>query len=463
MQRIIVFILAFLISLPVFAQRNLGSIGANNNLPSMLKNISPAVVNIATMGEISMMIDPKSIKNADPESMDIDPNTMLDQSSGLLPVKKKFNSVGSGVIVDAAHGYVITNAHVIKDAKTTTVTLTDQRRFIAKVIGTDAESDIAVLQIKPERLSAIRFGDSDRLKVGESVYAIGNPFGIGQTVTSGIISGLGRSDLHIENFEDFIQTDASINPGNSGGPLIDTSGAMIGVNTAIVAPAGGNVGIGFAIPANMAHSVMMQLIKYGTIHRGFIGIIVNDLTSDIATSLHVTQEEGALVALVIPNSPAAKAGLKVGDIIVRINGVTIKNAASVRNYVGLQQVGATLMIEYLRGGKTITTHIVTADPDVYQHQIEISNPFLYGLDLQAIDVQTSVAGAVKGIQVLRVATDSLAWRSGVREGDIILSANLKPVSSISDLNSIAKTNTNQLLLNVFRPAQNASSFVVLKF
>lgn len=444
------------------AKDSLDFFSQQDTLPAMLKKVTPTVVNLSVAGEVSMMFDEKTLQNQPlDEDMSIDPNVMPDHGSGLVPVTKKFMSLGSGVIVDAAKGYVMTNAHVVKDSKSIVLTLSDGRKFMAKVIGSDNQSDVAILEIKPEHLTSIKFADSDDVAVGQPVFAIGNPFGIGQTVTSGIVSGLGRSNLHIENFEDFIQTDASINPGNSGGALINNQGEMIGLNTAILGPSGGNVGIGFAIPSDMAHSVMMQLIQYGSIHRGLMGVVVNDLTPDIASDFGVPEDSGAVISMVTPDSPAAKAGLQLGDIILTMNNKKIKNAAGVRNYIGLQQVGATFHIEFLREGKKMTTHLVTLDPDVYQRQTETSNPFLYGVDLQDTAIQTVALGHIRGVTALRVQLDSAAWRAGLREGDIILTANRQATPSIESLIKASKSNPKQMLLNVFRPSANASSYVVI--
>lgn len=433
--------------------------------PDMLNRIMPAVVNLSIYGEVSVLMDPASANansDAGPKSGGSD-NGPSDGGgfNGLLPVTRGFASLGSGVIVDAAKGYLITNAHVVKDAKSVTVTLKDGRKFLAKIIGADPQSDIAVLQIKPERLTAIALADSDDVKVGEAVFAIGNPFGIGQTVTSGIVSGLGRSNLHIENFENFIQTDASINPGNSGGALVSLDGKVIGINTAILAPAGGNIGIGFAIPSNMAHSIAVQLIRYGTLHRGLIGLVVNDLSPDVASSFHVTEDSGAVVAMVTPNSPADKIGIKVGDVVQKIDKLLIRNAADVRNYVGLQQMGAKLNIQILRNGHTQSFTVTTADPAVYQKLTQTSNPFLFGLDMQNFDGQSSVAGRLRGVLVLDLQKDSPAWRAGLLPGDVILSANQQSVDSVDQLALAAKTNKDQLLLNVFRPQSGAATFVVI--
>jgi Do/DeqQ family serine protease len=266
------------------------------------------------------------------------------------PIERETQAVGSGVIVDAGQGYVLTNNHVVDNATNIEVTTKDNRRFKAKLIGRDPSTDIAVLQIPADNLTAVPMGDSSRLQVGDFVLAVGNPFGLGQTVTSGIVSALGRSGLGIEGYEDFIQTDASINPGNSGGPLVDLQGRLIGINTAILAPGGGNVGIGFAVPINMARDVMDQLLAHGEVRRGRIGVAIQDLTPDLARALGTTRTEGALIARVAPDSPAQRAGLRSSDLVVAVNGVPIHSAADLRNRIGLAPIGDEVALTIDRGG-----------------------------------------------------------------------------------------------------------------
>jgi Do/DeqQ family serine protease len=275
------------------------------------------------------------------------------------PVERETQATGSGVIVDAAQGYVLTNSHVTENGNSIEVTTKDNRKFKAKLIGRDPETDIAVLQISGSNLTAVAMGDSDRLQVGDFVLAVGNPFGLGQTVTSGIISALGRSGLGIEGYEDFIQTDASINPGNSGGPLVDLQGRIVGINTAIVAPSGGNVGIGFAVPINMARQVMDQLVNYGEIKRGRIGVAMQDLTPDIAQALGTTRSEGAVIARVEPGSPAERAGLRTNDLIVAVNGAPIRNGGELRNKIVVARIGDEVDLTIARGSseRTVTVRI----------------------------------------------------------------------------------------------------------
>ncbi|MBO0735701.1 MAG: Do family serine endopeptidase [Alphaproteobacteria bacterium] len=267
------------------------------------------------------------------------------------PVERETQATGSGVIVDASEGYVMTNAHVVENASSIEVTTKDNRHLKARLIGRDPGTDIAVLQISPGGLTAVPIGNSDRLQVGDFVLAIGNPFGLGQTVTSGIVSALGRSGLGIEGYEDFIQTDASINPGNSGGPLVDLQGRVVGINTAILAPGGGNIGIGFAVPINMARQVMDQLIRYGEIKRGRIGVAIQDLTPDLAQALGTKHTQGAVIARVEPGSPAERAGLRTNDLVIAINGAPMRSGSELKNRVGLSRIGDDVELTIERGGQ----------------------------------------------------------------------------------------------------------------
>jgi len=272
------------------------------------------------------------------------------------PIERETEAAGSGVIVDAAQGYVLTNNHVVENATNIEVTTKDNRQLKARLIGRDPETDIAVLQIAAGGLTSVPMGDSDRLQVGDFVLAVGNPFGLGQTVTSGIVSALGRSP-GIEGYEDFIQTDASINPGNSGGPLVDLQGRIVGINTAIVAPSGGNVGIGFAVPINMARQVMDQLISGGENKRGRIGVAIQDLTPDIAQALGTTHTQGAVIARVEQGSPADRAGLRTHDLVVAVNGVPIHTGAELKNRVGLSKVGDAVDLTIIRAGSERTVAV----------------------------------------------------------------------------------------------------------
>lgn len=306
----------------------------------VLKEVTPAVVNIATRGRVQvnnpLLNDPffRRFFNI--------PNEQL---------QREVQASGSGVIVDARNGYVLTNNHVVENADMIEVTTKDKRRFHAALVGTDPETDVAVLKIEADNLTQIPMGDSGQVEVGDYVLAIGNPFGLGQTVTSGIVSAIGRSGLGIEGYEDFIQTDASINPGNSGGALVNLHGQLIGINTAILAPSGGNVGIGFAVPINMARGVMEQLVAHGEVRRGRIGIAVQDLTPDIAASLGIEKGGGAVVAEVEPGSSAERAGLRRGDVILAVNGDPVGNAAQLRNRIGMAQIKEDLAMTLDRRGR----------------------------------------------------------------------------------------------------------------
>src|ERR1035438_6603711 len=295
------------------------------SLAPMVKRVSPAAVNVATRGTIKERPGQRNPLLDDPffrRFFDVPPDTK--------PRERQFQSAGSGVIVDAKNGYIITNHHVVENASEITITLLDDRTFSAKVIGTDEGADIAVLQAKQPNLVAMALGDSTRLEVGDYVVAIGNPFGLQHTVTAGIVSALGRTGINPDGYEDFIQTDASINPGNSGGALVNLRGELVGINSAILSRSGGNIGIGFAISANMVRSVSDQLIKYGQVKRGVLGINIYDVTPEIANEYGLTESSGALIAGVVPDSAAEKAGIKTGDIVTAIDGHIMKNAAELR-------------------------------------------------------------------------------------------------------------------------------------
>jgi serine protease Do/serine protease DegQ len=328
------------------------------------------------------------------------------------------------VVIDAAQGLVITNHHVIKDAQEVLVTLKDRRQFPAKVVGSDPGTDIAVLRIPAERLTAVPVGDSDALQVGDFVVAIGNPFGIGQTVTSGIVSALGRSGLSMEGYEDFIQTDASINPGNSGGALVNLKGELVGINSAIIAPTGANVGIGFAVPANMARAVVAQIQRYGEVRRGRMGVATQDLTPDLAQSFGLAQSEGAVVTAVEPDSPADRAGLKVRDVCVGVNGRAVRSSADMRNRIGLIPIGESFELRVLREGKPLTLRGRVGEPHAVSTSVPGAEvPQLAGAKVGNIEAGMPMYGKVQGAIVTAVDSASAAYRNGLRAGDILVGVN----------------------------------------
>ncbi|ALG72022.1 peptidase [Azospirillum thiophilum] len=331
---------------PAAAALPLGAVSGGTIAP-MLEQVTPAVVNISVLSQAPQAENPLL---RDPFFRRF--FNLPDQ----MPQGRPQVSAGSGVIVDARNGYVVTNSHVVENAQEIAVTLKDRRRLRAKLIGRDAATDIALLQIKADGLTALQLGDSDRSQVGDFVVAIGNPFGLGQTVTSGIVSALGRSGLKIEGYEDFIQTDASINPGNSGGALVNFQGELIGINTAIIGPAGGSVGIGFAVPVTIVRSVMEQLREFGEVRRGRLGVAIQDLTPDLAESMSLKGDEGALIAKIERGSPADNGGLRSGDVVVAVDGRPIRSATDFRNRIGLLRVGTPVQLTVVRSGgqKSVT-------------------------------------------------------------------------------------------------------------
>jgi serine protease Do/serine protease DegQ len=334
---------------------------------------------------------------------------------------------------------------VIGNADEITVRLHDGRSVQAEVIGSDPNADIAVIKIPAQGLTAIDLGNSDRLRVGDFVVAIGNPFGLGQTVTSGIVSALGRSGLGIEDYEDFIQTDASINPGNSGGALVNLRGELIGVNTAIVGPSGGNVGIGFAIPINMVLALTRQIVEFGEVRRGRLGVVIQDLTRDLAEAFGIDAEHGAVIAQVMPDSAAADAGLKEADVITAVNERSVKGATDLRNIIGLSRSDEEVEIEYFRNGQQTRVRVKLRPADVTIGLGEKISQHLTGATLA-----DSEDGELAGVRVTEVEARSPAWKAGLRKNDLIVSINRERVKNIDDVRQVVSKHSAGVLLQIKR-------------
>jgi Do/DeqQ family serine protease len=393
-------------------------------LAPVLEKVTPAVVNIAVLQ--------RSPEEQNPLLRD----PFFRRFFGMPGQSEPQISAGSGVIVDAKNGYVMTNAHVVKDAREVLVTLKDNRRLPAKLVGADAGTDIAVLKVEPKNLIDVRFGDSDALQVGDFVIAIGNPFGLGQTATSGIVSALGRSGLSMEGYEHFIQTDASINPGNSGGALVNLKGELVGINTAIIGPAGGNVGIGFAVPVVMARAVMDQLVKFGEVRRGRLGISMTDVVGG----------EGATVAEVQADSPAAKGGLRKGDVVIGLNGRPVRGAAELRARLGVVPVGDTVELQVQRGGekRTIKAQVGAIESGARGGEAVQE---LAGAAFQEVS-RSGLPGRNRAVLVTAVKPESPAFRHGLRAGDLIIGVNGRRVSSVKEMTGALRGRNVQL--NVLR-------------
>jgi len=408
------------------------------SLAPMLELVTPAVVSIAVEG--------KQVSNQRiPEAFQFffGPEFPAEQLQ-----ERPFRGLGSGVIIDAKQGQIVTNYHVIKGADEIRVKLNDGREYDAELIGGDEMSDVALLKIseKASNLTQIKLADSDKLRVGDFTVAIGNPFGLGQTVTSGIVSALGRSGLNLENFENFIQTDAAINSGNSGGALVNLNGELIGINTAILGPNGGNVGIGFAIPTNMMKNITDQVLEFGQVKRGMLGVQGGEITSELAEALGYDSSKGAFVSQVLQDSAADKAGIEAGDIIVSINDKSIATFGELRAKIASLGAGKTVTLGVIRDGKPKSFDVTLQEASDAKTQADKLHEGLSGAEL----VNTDASDSVKGVKVTQVAKSSPAEAYQLQAGDIILAVNRTRVKNLAELRSILESKPSVLALNIQR-------------
>ncbi|WP_407289787.1 serine endoprotease DegQ [Raoultella planticola] len=419
--------------------------GALPSLAPMLEKVLPAVVSVQVEGTAAPTQNmPEELKKF------FGDNAPQEQA-------QPFEGLGSGVIIDAAKGYVLTNNHVISQAQKISVQLNDGREFDAKLVGSDDQSDIALLQLQnPSHLTQIAIADSDKLRVGDFAVAVGNPFGLGQTATSGIISALGRSGLNLEGLENFIQTDASINRGNSGGALLNLNGELIGINTAILAPGGGSVGIGFAIPSNMAQTLAQQLIQFGEIKRGLLGIKGMEMSADIAKAMNIDAQRGAFVSEVLPNSGSAKAGIKSGDVIVSMNGKPLSSFAELRSRIATTEPGTKVKLGLLRDGKPLDVEVTLDKSTSSTASADLIIPALQGASLS----DGQMKDGTKGVAVDNVDKGSPAAQVGLHKDDIIIGLNRERVRSIAELRKVLESKPAIIALNVIRG--NESIYLLLR-
>lgn len=415
------------------------------SLAPMLEKVLPAVVSVQVEGTaVQSQRIPEELKKYFGDEAP-------DQQG------QPFEGLGSGVIIDAAKGYVLTNNHVISHADKISVQMNDGREFDAKLIGGDDQSDIALLQLQnPTGLTQIAIADSDKLRVGDFAVAVGNPFGLGQTATSGIISALGRSGLNLEGLENFIQTDASINRGNSGGALLNLNGELIGINTAILAPGGGSVGIGFAIPSNMARTLAQQLIEFGEVKRGLLGIKGTEMSADIAKAFNLNVQRGAFVSEVLPNSGSAKAGVKSGDVIVSLNDKPLSSFAELRSRIATTEPGATVKLGILRDGKPLDLQVTLDKSTSSSASAEMIAPALQGATLS----DGQLKDGTKGITLDSVEKSSPAAQAGLHENDVIIGVNRVRVQSIAEMRKVLESKPTVIALQIVRG--NDTLYILLR-
>ena len=426
--------IVLLMSLATFANAALPDSVDGEPLPSLaplVKRISPAVVNI----RVSQTL------NTQPAYGDEMFRRFFGIPEGPSGGTREIASAGSGVIVNAEDGYILTNHHVVAGADKIKISLFNGDSLDAEIVGSDAATDIAVLKVDPENLSDLPIGESDDVEVGDFVIAVGNPFGLGHTVTSGIVSALGRSGISRNGYEDFIQTDASINPGNSGGALVNMRGELVGINSAIISRTGGNVGIGFAVPSEIARSVMRQILDFGEVRRGLLGVSINTIDAESAKALGAEVDRGALVSAVEPGSAAEEAGLNVDDIIIRVNDKKIDDGRGLANAIGLKGSGENVDIEFVRDGKRQTVTATLGQQAVARSSGSEIHSGLLGAQFAA-----SSASAVDGIEVTEVEPGSPAAQRGLLAGDVITAVNRRQVQNLQQLSEIAANNNILFLL-----------------
>lgn len=430
-------------ALPV-AEARIPFFSSDKEMPTlapMLEQATPAVVHISVEGS-------REVRQRLPEAFRYffgqrGPNEYREE--------RPFRGLGSGVVIDADKGYIVTNNHVIEDAKEIEVRLKDGRTFKAKKLGADPESDIALLQIEADKLVQIPLADSDKLRVGDFAIAIGNPFGLEQTVTSGIVSALGRGGLGIEGFEDFIQTDAAINSGNSGGALVNLRGELIGINTAILGPNGGNIGIGFAIPANMMKNLVDQIVEHGEIRRGSLGIRGGDVTADLTEAMNLSVSRGAFVNEVLPDSAAEQAGLKSGDVIISMNGNRINSFLELRAKVATLGAGREAELGILRDGKERKVKVKLQELSSGQVAANQLHPMLEGAEL------SNTSG---GVKIDSVTNNSPAAQIGLQADDVILGVNRQRVENLAALRKALEGRSGIAALNIQRG--NTTLYVLIR-
>jgi Do/DeqQ family serine protease len=447
-------LLAVSLLLPMAAGAATFPLPSRDGMPTLaplLREVTPAVVNIsvrvtAPARQNPLMRDPFFRRFFE---------DFLEQ-----PQQRPQLSAGSGVVIDARRGYVVTNHHVIEEAEEIVVTLKDRRKLSAQLVGSDAGTDIALLKVAPEGLTELELGDSEALEVGDFVIAIGNPFGLGQTVTSGIVSALGRTGLNIHGYEDFIQTDASINPGNSGGALINLKGELIGINSVIIGPSGGNVGIGFAVPSNMARSVVEQLAEYGEVRRGRLGVLIQDLTPELSEALNLDITLGAVITRVESGSPAENAGIAPGDVVVAVDDIKVMSAADLRNRVGLVRVGGEVTVTVVRNGTRKKIRVRVARVERATYAGSESAPQLSGAVFQAIGSEHPLYGEIDGVVVADVERTSRAWHNNIRPGDVIVAVNRERVRSIEQLNGALRRAGRTIAVDIIR--DNTQLLIVIQ-